>query len=150
MFGLDLKGALSQALASPEFKRVLAWVGEKFDRVTDALVALERMEAYEHGLPVKDVPPHDPRRLPFVHRLENVTVERVNIAPALGKPVTRGEVTNIGSTKALITFIQAGTPEQQVDYLLMPSTTFAFSFFFDAIEVADAGEGPVSVQVVAQ
>ena len=151
MFGFDLKGKMTKLLASPEVRLVLAWLQDKLDRVTDALTAIQRMLAYEHGLPVRDVPPHDPRRLPFVHRAENVADVRVNVAPALGKPATRGEVMNYGTAKALIVFIKRNGPiEETVEYLLPPGTTLSTSWFYDALEIKDAGEGPVSVQVLAQ
>ncbi|WP_293177337.1 hypothetical protein [Oceanithermus sp.] len=151
MLGINLKGALSDLLSSPEVKRILAWLEGKLNRLTDALAALERMLGYEHGLPVKDVPPHDPRRLPYVHRAEGVSDLRLNVAAALGKPATRGEIMNYGDTKALLVFIRSdGASEERVEYLLPSGTTLSPSWFYDALEIRDAGEGPVSVQVLAQ
>jgi len=116
VLGINLKGALSDLLSSPEVKRILAWLEGKLNRLTDALAALERMLGYEHGLPVKDVPPHDPRRLPYVHRAEGVSDLRLNVAAALGKPATRGEIMNYGDTKALLVFIRSdGASEERVD-----------------------------------
>ena len=151
MLGFDIQGQLTKLLASPEVRRVLGWLQAKLDRITDALTAQERMLAYEHGLPVRNVPPHDPRRLPFVQRAEGVKNVRFNIAPALGKPVTRGHVINYGDTNALIAFIKSNNgAEERVEYLLLSGTTLDFSFFFDALEIQDAGDGAVSVQVLAQ
>ncbi len=150
MFGFDLS-KLSKLLNSPEVRKILSWLQGKLDRITDALAALERMLAYEHGLPVRDVPPHDPRRLPFVYRAEDTSGVRLNVAAALGKPATRGEIMNYGDTKALLVFIRAdGQAEEQIEYLLPSGTTLSPSWFYDALEIRDAGEGPVSVQVLAQ
>ena len=151
MFGIDLKGELTKLLASPEVRRLLSWLQSKLDRITDTLAAQERMLAYDHGLPVRDVPPHDPRRLPFVHRAEQATNVQLNIAPALGKPVTRGHVINYGTAKALLVFIRTSNGrEERVEYLLPNGAALDFSWFFDALEIKDAGEGPVDVQVLAQ
>ena len=150
MFGIDIQGELKKALASPKVQEILGLFKRQLDCVKDRLDAIKTMLAYEHGLPVKDVPPHDPRRLPLIARAEDVTEHRFNLSGVLGKPVTRGEVINIGDTKALVYFVQKGQPEQRAEMLLPPGTTFAFSFFFDALEVKDGGEGAVSVQVVAQ
>jgi len=147
----DLKKTLSELLSSPEARRVLGWLEGKLNRITDALAALERMLGYEHGLPVRDVPPHDPRRLPFVYRAEGTNGVRLNVAAALGKPATRGEIMNFGSSKALLVFIRTdGQAEEQVEYLLPSGTTLSPSWFYDALEIREAGEGPVSVQVLAQ
>ncbi len=148
--GIDVQGELKKALSSPQVKEIMDWVKEEINCLKDRLDAIKTMLAYEHGLPVKDVPPHDPRRLPLIARAEDVTEHRFNLSGVLGKPVTRGEVINIGDTKALVYFVQKGQPEQRAEMLLPPGTTFAFSFFFDALEVKDGGEGAVSVQVVAQ
>ncbi len=151
MFGFDIKSMLRDLLASPEARKILAWLDAKLNRITDALAALERMHAYEHGLPVKDVPPHDPRRLPYVHRAEGVSDLRLNVAAALGKPATRGEIINYGDTRALLVFIRkGGAGEERVEYLLPSGTTMSPSWFYDALEIKEAGEGPVSVQVLAQ
>jgi len=147
----DIKKALSDALTSPEARRLLGWLEGKLNRITDAVAAVERMLGYEHGLPVRDVPPHDPRRLPFVYRAEESTGVRLNVAAALGKTVTRGEIMNYGDSKALIVFIRNdGASEERVEYLLPSSTTLSPSWFYDALEIKEAGEGPVSVQVLAQ
>ena len=147
----DIKKALSDALTSPEARRLLGWLEGKLNRITDAVAAIERMLGYEHGLPVRDVPPHDPRRLPFVYRAEESTGVRLNVAAALGKTVTRGEIMNYGDSKALIVFIRNdGASEERVEYLLPSSTTLSPSWFYDALEIKEAGEGPVSVQVLAQ
>ena len=146
-----IKEILLGMLNSPEARKLLAWLQERLDRITDALAALERMLAYEHGLPVRDVPPHDPRRLPFVYRAEETTGVRLNVAAALGKPATRGEIMNYGDARALLVFVRAGdASEETVEYLLPGGTTISPSWFYDAIEIKEAGEGPVSVQVLAQ
>jgi len=147
----DLKKTLAALLASPEVRKIMAWLEGKLNRITDALAAIERMLGYEHGLPVRDVPPHDPRRLPFVYRAEESSGVRLNVAAALGKPATRGEIMNYGDAKALIVFIRTDGPsEEKVEYLLPSSTTLSPSWFYDALEIKEAGEGPVSVQVLAQ
>ena len=150
MFGIDIQGELKKALTSPQVQDIVNWIGKELGCLKARLDAIKTMLAYEHGLPVKDVLPHDPRRLPLIARAEAVESHRFNLSGVLGKPVTRGEVINIGDTKALVYFVQKGQPEQRAEMLLPPGTTFAFSFFFDALEVKDAGEGAVSVQVVAQ
>lgn len=150
MFGIDIQGELKKALASPQVQGIVNWIGKELGCIKDRLEAIKTMLAYEHGLPVKDVLPHDPRRLPLIARAEGVTEHRFNLSGVLGKPVTRGEVINIGDAPALVYFVQTGQPEQRAEMLLPPGTTFAFSFFVDALEVKDAGQGAVSVQVVAQ
>jgi len=148
---INIQAEAKKLLASDEVRKVLAWLKGRFDRVVDALTAIQRMLAYEHGLPVIDIPPHDPRRLPYVHRVEGATSERLNISAALGKPVTRGEIINYGDTNALLIFIQKdGATENSIEYLLPSGTTISPSWFYDAVEIKDAGEGPVKVQVLAQ
>ncbi len=148
---LNFKKMLSDLLSSPEARRVLGWLEGKLNKITDGIAALVRMLGYEHGLPVADVPPHDPRRLPFVYRAEETTGVRLNVSAALGKPATRGEIMNYGTAKALLVFIRTdGQTEEQVEYLLPSGTTISPSWFYDALEIREAGEGPVSVQVLAQ
>jgi len=150
MFGFDIGKELEKALSNPQVTGVIGTLKDELACLKESIAAIEQMLAYEYGWPVKGVPPHDPRRLPVIQRLENVSQQRLNLSAALGKKVTRSDVQNIGDTKALIRFIQAGNPEKQVELLLLPGTNFGASFFYDSLEVADAGEGPVSVQVIAQ
>ena len=148
---IDIKKIIAMLFSSEDFRNVLSWLGKKFDRAVDVLTAIHRTLAYEYGLPATEVPPHDPRRLPFVHRADQVTSQTVNVSAALGKPATRGEIMNYGEAKALITFVQKqGSATKSVEYLLPPGTTLSPSWIYDALEIREAGEGPVSVQVLAQ
>ncbi len=150
LFGIDVGKEIEKALANPQVSGVIGTLKSELACLKDSVAAIEQMLAYEYGWPVRGVEPHDPRRLPLIQRLENVKQQRLNLSAALGKKVTRSSVQNIGDTKALIRFIQTGNPEKQVELLLLPGTSFDASFFYDSIEAADAGEGLVSVQIIAQ
>jgi len=126
----------------------------ELDGIKQELAALRVMQGFEYGRVPADVTPHDPRVLPFVSVVKVPgaagSAERVNLAAALGKTVTRGHINNIGSAKAIVRFIQDKAVERGVDYLLLPGTTIDFSWFFDELEVREAGDGEVEVQVLAQ
>ena len=146
--GLDPEALQQQAQAAFEALRC------ELEGIKQELAALRVMQGFEYGQVPADVTPHDPRVLPFVTVVEVPgtpgSSERVNLAAALGKTVTRGHITNVGSAKAIVRFIQDTVVERGVDYLLLPGTTIDFSWFFDELEVREAGDGEVEVQVLAQ
>jgi len=145
--GLDPEALQRQAQDAFEALRC------ELEGIKQELAAQRVMLGYEYGQVPADVTPHDPRVLPFV---TVVTVEgtgnseRVNLTAAIGKTVTKGHVVNVGSAKAIVRFIQDKAVERSVDYVLLPGAAIEPSWFYDELEVVEAGEGKVEVQVLAQ
>ena len=111
----------------------------------DRLAAIQRLLEYEFGQPVRDVPAHDPRNLPFVVQ---IAAGRVDLQAGLGKPATRGHIVNIGEARAAIWF---ETGAQRVGpYYLLPAAALDLSWALEILEVREAGEGPVKVQLLMQ
>ncbi len=146
--GLDPEALQQQAQAALEALRC------ELEGIKQELAALRVMQGFEYGQVPADVTPHDPRVLPFVTVVEVPgtpgSSERVNLAAALGKKVTKGHVVNVGSAKAIVRFIQDKAVERGVDYVLMPGAAIEPSWFYDELEVREAGDGEVEVQVLAQ
>ncbi len=146
--GLDPEALQQQAQAAFEALRC------ELDGIKQELAAQRVMLGYEYGQVPADVVPHDPRVLPFVTVVKVPgtpgSSERVNLTAALGKTVTKGHVVNVGNAKAIVRFIQDKAVERGVDYVLMPGAAIEPSWFYDELEVREAGEGEVEVQILAQ
>lgn len=128
---------------------------EKLECIEQQLMALQRMLGYEYGRPVRDQLGHDPRTLPSIHRVTlpgNTSIE-VDVTAELGKPATRGHITNIGNNAATVVFVvtspRAEHSQNSGPYVLMPGTTLDVSFFVERLRVT-AGANPVDVQVYVQ
>ena len=146
--GLDPEALQQQAQAAFEALRC------ELEGIKQELAAQRIMLGYEYGQVPADVVPHDPRVLPFVTAVKVPgtpgSSERVNLTAALGKTVTKGHVVNVGNAKAIVRFIQDKAVERGVDYVLMPGAAIEPSWFYDELEVREAGEGEVEVQILAQ
>ena len=146
--GLDPEALQQQAQDAVEALRC------ELEGIKQELAAQRVMLGYEYGQVPADVTPHDPRVLPFVTVVkvpgDPGSSERVNLTAAIGKTVTKGHVVNVGSTKAIVRFIQDKAVERGVDYVLLPGAAIEPSWFYDELEVFEAGEGDVEVQVLAQ
>jgi len=146
--GLDPEVLQQQAQAALEALKCA------LEGIKEELAAQRVMLGYEYGQVPADVTPHDPRVLPFVDVVEvdgaTGSKERVNLTAALGKTVTKGHIVNIGDATAIVRFIQEGAVERGVDYELKPGAAVEPSWFYDVLEVREAGEGDVRVQVLAQ
>lgn len=134
---------------------------EKSSCLEQRLTDLVRILSLEYGLPVDSVRGHDPNRFPETRILGTdattagtlgVALEgtKVDLYGPLGKSVTRGFVQNLGTTTARLIFRRRDNPAAGVRYVLAPSQIIDFSWVFDELEVLEAGEGPVLVQVSAQ
>lgn len=126
-------------------------------RLTDLL----RILSLEYGLPVEGVRGHDPHRSPEVHLLGTNAAAAaayglslhgasIDLYGMLGKPVTRGFVQNLGSAAAVVVFRRRDRPGGGTRYVLATSQILDISWIFDSLEVLEAGEGPVLIQVSAQ
>lgn len=134
---------------------------EKSQCVEGRLAELVRILSLEYGLPVEGVRGHDPNRFPEAHLLgtDAAAAEAyglslhgasVDLYGMLAKPVTRGFVQNLGSAAAVVIFRRRDRPAAGTRYVLAPSQILDVSWVFDSLEVLEAGEGPVLVQVSAQ
>lgn len=111
----------------------------------EELQALRRSLEYEYGQPVRDIVAHDPRKLPFIAQ---IGAGRLDVGAALGKPATRGHVVNLGTAKANLYFERGSN--RVGPYALLAGATIDLSWVLERLEVAEAGDGPVLVQVLAQ
>jgi hypothetical protein len=134
---------------------------EKTGCLDQRLTDLLRVLSLEYGLPVDSVRGHDPNRFPEVHLLGTDAAAAqayglslhgasADLYGMLAKPVTRGFAQNLGSAAAVVVFRRRDRPAAGVRYVLAPSQILDFSWVFDSLEVLEAGEGPVLVQVSAQ
>jgi len=114
-----------------------------------SLEAVERILGYEYGRPSRALMGHDPLRLPLIAQVEaSGETKRVNVAGLLGKPATRGHIVNIGEARAAIWF---ETGAQRVGpYYLLPAAALDLSWALEILEVREAGEGPVKMQLLMQ
>ncbi len=117
--------------------------------VKESLQAIERILGYEYGRPARDLVGHDPYRLPLIAQVEAGTEpRRVDLAGLLGKMATRGHVVNIGDARVRLWFLSGS--QRVGPYILLPSAAVELSFALEAVEVAEAGEGPSVVQLLMQ
>ncbi|VCU53809.1 hypothetical protein TTHN1_01595 [Thermus thermophilus] len=117
--------------------------------VKESLQAIERILGYEYGRPARGLMGHDPYRLPLIAQVDaGAQPTRVDLAGLLGKLATRGHVVNIGDAKVRIWFVSGA--QRVGPYILLPSAAVELSFALEALEVADAGEGPSRVQLLMQ
>ena len=153
MFSLKSLGLDPEALQR-QAQDVVEQLRCVLEGIRQEIAAVRTLLGYEHGQVPADVTPHDPRVLPFVTVVkvpgDPGSSERVNLTAAIGKTVTRGHIVNVGTSKAIVRFIQDKAVERGVDYLLLPGAAVDYSWFFDELEVFEAGEGDVEVQVLAQ
>jgi hypothetical protein len=86
--------------------------------------------------------------------VQNGEKEYFDFTSVLGKPATRGEITNLGSSMAVIYFLrnkaQAEKPSQLGPYYLSPNSTRAISRFTDSIVVLSEDGSEVWVQADVQ
>ncbi|MCL6527654.1 MAG: hypothetical protein K6T57_12330 [Thermaceae bacterium] len=113
--------------------------------IVDEIRALRRTLEYEYGQPVRDIPAHDPRKLPLIAQLG---AGQLDLQAGLGKPATRGHILNLGSAKANLYFERG--PDRVGPYTLLAGAVLDLSFVVERLEVTEAGDGPVGVQVFAQ
>jgi len=111
----------------------------------DRLAAIQRMLEYEFGQPVRDVPAHDPRNLPFVVQ---IAAGRVDLQAGLGKLATRGHIANIGDNPAHLFFETRG--KRVGPYTLIAGAALDLSFALEILEVQADTSGPTNIQVFAQ
>lgn len=162
LLGFD-PAALKDELAAHlnRMVQVQALALEKASCTEEKLTDLVRILSLEYGLPIADLRGHNPNRFPEVRILGTdattaatygVALEGtvVDLYGALGKPVTRGFVQNLNSAAAVVVFRRRDRPAAGVRYVLAPSQILDVSWVFDSLEVLEAGEGPVLVQVSAQ
>ncbi|MFD3005138.1 hypothetical protein [Thermus tengchongensis] len=122
---------------------------ERLACVEDRLAAIQRTLEYEYGRPRRDVAGHDPARLPLIAQIPaGDTPHRLELVGLLGKPATRGHLVNIGDSKARIWFTLGSS--RVGPYVLLPAAALDLSFIVDGVEIADAGEGPTTLQVLFQ
>jgi hypothetical protein len=80
--------------------------------------------------------------------------EIFDFTSVLGKPATRGEITNLGSSMAVIYFLrnkaQAEKPSQLGPYYLSPNSTRAITRFTDSIVILSEDGSEVWVQADVQ
>ena len=131
----DLLAALDELRASAAQMKCLE----------DRLAAIQRLLEYEFGQPVRDVPAHDPRNLPFVVQ---ITAGRVDLQAGLGKLATRGHIANIGDNLAHLFFETRG--KRVGPYTLVPGAALDLSFALEILEVQADTSGPTNIQVFAQ
>lgn len=153
MFGVDIQRIISDQI-TPQLAPLVAEGRTSVDQILSRLRALEeeaalqrRMVEYEYGRPTSQRG-HDPDTLPAIYQLTGG--QQIDLRPLLGKTVTRGFVENIGSATAKIIFGKQDV-ERTATKILRPGTAFdTGTFFYDSLLVQEAGEGAVSVEVVAQ
>lgn len=115
----------------------------------ESLQAIERILGYEYGRPARNLLGHDPARMPLVAQVQvEAETQRIDVTGLLGKPATRGHIVNIGDAKARLWFTFG--PQRVGPYILLPSAALDLSFALEAVEIADAGEGPTQVQLLMQ
>ncbi|WP_337871167.1 hypothetical protein [Meiothermus sp.] len=113
--------------------------------IDDRLAAVQRMLEYEFGSPVRDLPAHDPRNLPFIVQVPS---GRVELAAGLGKLATRGHIANIGDNPAHLFFENQG--KRVGPYTLVAGAALDISFALEALDVQADTSGPTMVQIFAQ
>lgn len=135
--------------------QIVDTVTQKLTCLDDRLAAIQRLLSYEYGQPIREVHGHDPRRLPFVGRVQlgaNASQE-IDFIVLLAKPATRGHITNLGTNPATLHFIAvnptAGANVASGPYVLPAATTLDISFFVDALRIT-AGANPADVQYLVQ
>ncbi|GIW32862.1 hypothetical protein [Meiothermus sp.] len=79
----DLLDALAELRAS----------ASKISCIEERLEAIQRILAYEHGMPSKGLPADYRQNLPLIVQIKSGG--RVDLASALGKPATRGHIWNM-------------------------------------------------------
>ncbi len=115
----------------------------------ESLQAIERILGYEYGRPARGLVGHDPYRLPMIAQINaGAEVVKVDLAGILGKSATRGHLVNIGDAKARLWLVSGS--QRVGPYILLPSAALDLSFALEAVEIADAGEGPTQVQLLMQ
>lgn len=128
---------------------------DKLTCIEQQIVALQRLLSYEYGWPVREIGGHDPRTLPSIHRVQLTanTSHEIDLTAEIGKPATRGHITNIGNNAATVVFMTFSQRAERSltsgPYVLMPATTLDISFFVERLRVS-AGANPVDVQVWVQ
>jgi len=145
---LGLKPEEIQRLIAELQEAIRALKGE-MACMKDSLAAIERILGYEYGRPSRSLLGHDPLRLPLIAQVEALgEAKRVDLTGLLGKPATRGHLVNIGEARAALWF---ETGSQRVGpYYLLPASALDLSWALEVVEVRDAGEGPVKVQILMQ
>lgn len=122
----------------------------------DRLSAIQRLLSYEYGQPIREVYGHDPRRLPFVGRLQVPpgTSQTIDFTVALAKPATRGHLTNLGTAAVALHFTltnaQLGINQEVGPYVLAPNTTLDISFFVEALRVSASATVAADLQFLVQ
>jgi hypothetical protein len=114
-----------------------------------SLEAIERTLSYEYGRASHKVVGYDPLRLPVIAQVQSSgQPTQVEVAALLGKYATRGHIVNIGNAMAALWF-QNGT-KQVGPYYLLAGAALELSWALEVIEVQEAGQGPVNVQILMQ
>jgi hypothetical protein len=114
-----------------------------------SLEAIERTLSYEYGRASHKVVGYDPLNLPVVAQVtSNGQPTQVEVAALLGKYATRGHIVNIGNAMAALWF-KHGT-KQVGPYYLPTGAALEISWALEVLEVQEAGQGPVNVQILMQ
>lgn len=89
----------------------------------------------------------DPNRFPEILSLAGG--QSIDAQILLSRSVGAGFAENIGDATCTVKFGKRGV-ERTITKTLTPGARLDFAFIWDTIEVAETGEGPVQVEVVAQ
>lgn len=63
--------------------------------IEERLQAIQRILAYEYGMPSKNLAADYRQNLPLILQIKNIS--RVDLASSLGKPATRGHIINMSN-----------------------------------------------------
>lgn len=119
--------------------------------VVERLAGLERILAGEYGKPIAEIAPHDPRIAPMIGRITLAAgpVSRdVDFRALLGKPATRGHLSNIGGEAVNLVFVTlnptSGANVETAPYLLPGWATLDLCHYVD---IARFNFGPLGGDV---
>jgi AraC-like DNA-binding protein len=145
-----------------EARKYLTATYEKLCCIDGRLARTERMLEYEYGRALEKVrgPALDgpefiqQRRLTQEDRKLLEPEQKMDFTSVLGKPATRGEITNLGTAAAAIYFVRLdeATEKEGVlgPYILPPGTTRAITRITYAIEIVSVDGSEVWVQADVQ
>lgn len=133
--------ALSQAELLAEIEAQLACVRSELE-------GLRLIVAQQSGRPTPDVEAFNPLRLAKSFR-SGATANAFDFRALLGKPATYSRVNNLGSAMAQIAFY-VKNPADSVTITLAPGDILEPKFFWDTVQILEAGEGTVDIEVIAQ
>lgn len=145
-----------------EARQYLTATYEKLCCIDGRLARTERMLEYEYGRPLEKVrgPELDgpefiqQRKINQTDRRLLEPEEKMDFTSVLGRPATRGEITNLGINPAAIYFVRLdeATERESVlgPYILPPSTTRAITRITYAIEIVSLDGSEVWVQADVQ